>query len=101
MLRPYVRIVSGAPKKSIGWPYLADLFLLRITGDKARKRQSFAAVVKASALRSVKGKGKRSTYIGVGEIRIRPSMDGTQLIVESIAKKKRAQPIDAIKGVLS
>jgi hypothetical protein len=47
------------------------------------------------------GRGRKPNYIEIGQSRIRPSMDGTKLIIEGITKKKQAELIEAIKGLLS
>lgn len=69
--------------------------------------QSAAELERAvKALRSAKktsgtGRGRKPTYIPVGKCRIRPSSDGTKLVIECLTEKKQAQLIEAIKGLLS
>jgi len=74
--------------------------------ERAIAEQSADELDKAvKALRSTKkttgtGKGRRPTWIPVGKCRIRPSMDGTKLVIEGITKKKQVELIEAIKGLL-
>jgi hypothetical protein len=60
------------------------------------------------ALRSAKkekraesARGRRPTYISIGKSKIRPSQDGTRLIIEGITKKKQSELIEVIKSLLS
>ena len=49
-----------------------------------------------------KGKGGRKpTYLDIGKVRIRPSQDGTRLIIEGTTQAKQKEIIEAIKGLLS
>ncbi len=57
-------------------------------------------VRKLRSQKKQRGKGRRPTYIEVGKCRIRPSMDGTKIIIEGITKKKQNELIEALKGLL-
>ncbi len=75
--------------------------------ERAIAEQSAEELDKAvKALRSKKkvtgkGRGRHPTYIEIGKSRIRPSMDGTRLVIEGITKAKQDELIEAIKNLLS
>ena len=65
--------------------------------EQAIAEQSAAELEQAvKALRAVKrptgsGRGRKPNYIEIGKSRIRPSMDGTKLVIEGITKKKQEE----------
>jgi hypothetical protein len=48
-----------------------------------------------------KARGPKPTYEQLGKYRIRPSSDGTRVVVEGLSKKQQAEVIEAIRAVLS
>jgi hypothetical protein len=46
------------------------------------------------------GKGRKPIFIELGKCRIRPSVDGTKILIEGITKKKQTELIEALKSLL-
>ena len=72
-----------------------------IAEQSAAELEQLVKALRSTKKRTETGRGRKPTYIEIGKSRIRPSMDGTRLVVEGITKRKQAELIEAIKSLLS